>query len=231
MKKYIYLFIFQTLSKNNLPSRYCSYELFGIDVLLDSALRPWLLEVNISPSLHSSSPLDLAVKGPLVRELFNLAGFQVEFYYLLVYSILLGCKRCCSTIWQWHYNIGSRINKSNRFKYDPKQWTFPNTLAWRVTSLYSTTWWFVMKMHISRFQVPAKLSKEQETELLNLSGLNGRTETFCYDKRLYTTVLSREEKMKHASFATQPRRQVTIIYISLVYTFQEHAKISPQTPN
>lgn len=67
----------QALSKQNLTSRYCSYELFGIDVLLDSELRPWLLEVNISPSLHSSSPLDLAVKGPLVRELFNIVGFQV----------------------------------------------------------------------------------------------------------------------------------------------------------
>lgn len=33
--------------------------------------------MNISPSLHSSSPLDLAVKGPLVRDLMNMAGYQI----------------------------------------------------------------------------------------------------------------------------------------------------------
>jgi len=33
------------LTRANLVSRYCSYELFGIDVLFDEALRPWLLEV------------------------------------------------------------------------------------------------------------------------------------------------------------------------------------------
>lgn len=34
-------------------------------------------QVNISPSLHSSSPLDLAVKGPLVQDLFNIVGFHL----------------------------------------------------------------------------------------------------------------------------------------------------------
>lgn len=48
--------------KNNVSSRYSCYELFGFDVLLDSDLKPWLLEVNISPSLHSTSSLDLSVK-------------------------------------------------------------------------------------------------------------------------------------------------------------------------
>ena len=50
------------MMKNNVSSRYSCYELFGFDVLLDSDLKPWLLEVNISPSLHSTSALDLSVK-------------------------------------------------------------------------------------------------------------------------------------------------------------------------
>merc|ERR1712079_468012 len=40
-------------------------------------LKPWLLEVNITPSLHSGSPLDLDVKSPLATEVFNLARFHI----------------------------------------------------------------------------------------------------------------------------------------------------------
>ncbi|CAG9567895.1 unnamed protein product [Danaus chrysippus] len=66
-----------SLTKANITSRYNCYELFGIDVLLDEDLKPWLLEVNISPSLHSASPLDTHVKGPLVRTVLNVAQFHV----------------------------------------------------------------------------------------------------------------------------------------------------------
>ncbi|XP_066259801.1 tubulin polyglutamylase ttll-4-like isoform X2 [Euwallacea similis] len=64
------------LCEENMNSYYNCYELFGVDVLLDEHLKPWLLEVNISPSLHSSSPLDAYVKGPLVKTLFDLAQFH-----------------------------------------------------------------------------------------------------------------------------------------------------------
>lgn len=69
--------VINQMSNANVGSRYNTFELFGIDVILDSALKPWLLEVNISPSLHSSSPLDLFVKGPLVTALLNTARFNV----------------------------------------------------------------------------------------------------------------------------------------------------------
>lgn len=65
------------MTKAHLNSRYSAYELFGVDVLLDETLKPWLLEVNISPSLHSASPLDIAVKAPLVTDLLNIVGFHI----------------------------------------------------------------------------------------------------------------------------------------------------------
>ncbi|XP_012384914.1 tubulin monoglutamylase TTLL4 isoform X2 [Dasypus novemcinctus] len=54
---------------------YSCHELFGFDVMLDENLKPWVLEVNISPSLHSNSPLDISIKGQMIRDLLNLAGF------------------------------------------------------------------------------------------------------------------------------------------------------------
>ncbi|KAM7105923.1 LOW QUALITY PROTEIN: tubulin monoglutamylase TTLL4 [Molossus nigricans] len=54
---------------------YSCHELFGFDIMLDENLKPWVLEVNISPSLHSNSPLDISIKGQMIRDLLNLAGF------------------------------------------------------------------------------------------------------------------------------------------------------------
>jgi len=65
------------LHQANVASRYSCFELFGFDILLDSKLKPWLLEVNISPSLHSSSTLDLDVKSPLATEVFNMARYHI----------------------------------------------------------------------------------------------------------------------------------------------------------
>ena len=51
------------------------YELYGFDIMLDAALKPWLIEVNISPSLMGSSPLDREIKGTLMADIFHLVGF------------------------------------------------------------------------------------------------------------------------------------------------------------
>lgn len=64
-----------SLMKMYVRRPYCCHELFGFDIMLDENLKPWILEVNISPSLHSSSPLDVSIKGQMIRDLLNLAGF------------------------------------------------------------------------------------------------------------------------------------------------------------
>lgn len=52
------------------------FDLFGFDVLIDSNLKPWLLEVNLSPSMATDSPLDLHIKSNLIADTFNLLGIR-----------------------------------------------------------------------------------------------------------------------------------------------------------
>jgi tubulin polyglutamylase TTLL4 len=56
--------------------RHTSYELYGIDILLDQDLRPFVMEINISPGMDGSdSVLDKRLKQPLMRETLNMARF------------------------------------------------------------------------------------------------------------------------------------------------------------
>ncbi|XP_051259544.1 tubulin polyglutamylase TTLL4 isoform X2 [Dicentrarchus labrax] len=66
-----------SLLKMNVRTPYSCHELFGFDIMLDENLKPWILEVNISPSLHSNTALDVSIKGQMIRDLLNLAGFRI----------------------------------------------------------------------------------------------------------------------------------------------------------
>ncbi|CAD8062339.1 unnamed protein product [Paramecium primaurelia] len=44
------------------------FELFGFDILLDSNLKPWLLEVNHTPSFSTDTPLDKIIKKNLILD-------------------------------------------------------------------------------------------------------------------------------------------------------------------
>lgn len=50
------------------------FELYGFDILIDSNLKPWLLEVNLSPSLNCDSPLDVRLKSAMLADLLTLVG-------------------------------------------------------------------------------------------------------------------------------------------------------------
>lgn len=48
------------------------FELLGFDILLDTEMKPWLMEVNLSPSLATESPLDLKIKSNLFIDTMNM---------------------------------------------------------------------------------------------------------------------------------------------------------------
>ncbi|CAH0551742.1 unnamed protein product [Brassicogethes aeneus] len=50
------------------------FELFGFDILIDDSLKPWLLEVNLSPSLNCESPLDVRLKSAMLADLLTMVG-------------------------------------------------------------------------------------------------------------------------------------------------------------
>lgn len=65
------------LSNQNCKNDYTSYELFGFDILLDQNFKPWILEVNITPSLKTESRLDTSVKYGVIKDMFNLVGYNL----------------------------------------------------------------------------------------------------------------------------------------------------------
>ncbi|CAG9461970.1 unnamed protein product [Pedinophyceae sp. YPF-701] len=57
-----------------MPDRSKCFEVLGFDILLDMNLKPWLVEVNHSPSLSTETPLDRALKLSMLTEAAVLAG-------------------------------------------------------------------------------------------------------------------------------------------------------------
>ncbi|XP_043668074.1 probable tubulin polyglutamylase TTLL2 isoform X1 [Vespula pensylvanica] len=80
-----------------IPSSSNCFEFFGFDVLIDENLKPWLLEVNLSPALSNECEIDSEVKKPLLHDLFDLLGLPV-------------CNTGLSLFKIWSYD---RVNEEN----------------------------------------------------------------------------------------------------------------------
>ncbi|NWH80509.1 TTL13 polyglutamylase, partial [Piaya cayana] len=62
---------YQSCFPNHTTTCAC-FEILGFDILLDQQLKPWLLEVNHSPSFTTDRLLDCEVKDALLCDTFNL---------------------------------------------------------------------------------------------------------------------------------------------------------------
>ena len=67
--------VYSEYYKNIFPNKVNNtFELYGFDILIDEHFKAWLIEVNVNPSLHCTSPLDLSIKTDLISDIFNVVG-------------------------------------------------------------------------------------------------------------------------------------------------------------
>lgn len=48
------------------------FEMYGYDILIEDNLKPWLIEVNASPSLSTTTESDRVLKMNLMKEVFKI---------------------------------------------------------------------------------------------------------------------------------------------------------------
>ena len=54
------------------------FELLGFDVIIDSGMNPFLLEVNHSPSFTTDTPLDHRIKSTLIKDTLQMLGIRTR---------------------------------------------------------------------------------------------------------------------------------------------------------
>lgn len=79
------------------------FEILGMDILIDSKMKPYILEVNHSPSFHTSEQVDKEVKEALIRDtllILNLSqdirkkvkekgkSYSIEVFYSIFHRFL-----------------------------------------------------------------------------------------------------------------------------------------------
>ncbi|XP_056588551.1 probable tubulin polyglutamylase TTLL9 isoform X1 [Triplophysa dalaica] len=64
-----------SVQKTIINDKHC-FELYGYDILLDQDLKPWLIEVNASPSLTASSQEDFDMKYRLLEDTLHVVDME-----------------------------------------------------------------------------------------------------------------------------------------------------------
>lgn len=61
-----------------IPHQPNAFEVFGYDVLIDANMKPWLIEVNSSPSMGTDSDLDNRVKHRMISDTVQLVSMLLN---------------------------------------------------------------------------------------------------------------------------------------------------------
>ncbi|RUS81101.1 hypothetical protein EGW08_011141 [Elysia chlorotica] len=65
----------QSCQRVIINDKHC-FELYGYDILIDSNLKPWLIEINASPSLTASNQDDYDLKFGLLNDVLNVLDLE-----------------------------------------------------------------------------------------------------------------------------------------------------------
>ncbi|CAG5121522.1 unnamed protein product, partial [Candidula unifasciata] len=71
----IFVLSLQSCQRVIINDKHC-FELYGYDILIDSDLRPWLIEINASPSLTASNKEDYDLKFGLLNDVLNVLDLE-----------------------------------------------------------------------------------------------------------------------------------------------------------
>lgn len=64
-----------SVQKVMINDKHC-FELYGYDVMFDADLRPWLIEVNASPSLSANTPEDYKLKFQMLNHVMDIVDLE-----------------------------------------------------------------------------------------------------------------------------------------------------------
>lgn len=71
----IFIKSLQSVQKIIINDKHC-FELYGFDIMFDHNLKPWIIEVNASPSLTASSPTDYNLKFGLLEDMLHIIDLE-----------------------------------------------------------------------------------------------------------------------------------------------------------
>ena len=69
--------LYRSCQPEDLDNSMC-FQILGFDVMIDKYFKPWLIEVNQSPSFATDSPLDYKTKKAVLTDTFSMLNCSVS---------------------------------------------------------------------------------------------------------------------------------------------------------